>query len=642
MPSRFVRLVLPLLALAPWPGARAQGAPGASPYAQAQSAPNPPLPPGPASAPASLEELRQRLGGVLAAYGVREAALTLVSRGELLWAGGFGADATATAGPDSPARLGAASELVLSLAALRLAERKVISLDERLLALAPDAPVKNPYEQKSPLRLAHLLEHTAGLEELMPREETWAPLGAELEPLPELAKGSPRTARWAPGSRYSPSGAEATLAALALEQATGKPYAPLAATEVLGPLGMFSSGWELDDAAQVRLLENVRGHARGDHRPVHWPARGLASTARDLGHLLRMLVGRGTLDGKQFLTEESVGRLERGHTLPGAARLAGPGMGCASLQFEGFAGFAQRGGTDGSRVEVAWFPRERVGYALLLGEGFALEARDQAAVLVRRYLLAGLARPDPAPRVELPAAELEAKAGFWAPVSTANRLTGALTRLLGNAEVAAVPGALTLSISFGRALALVPTGEGTFRAADQPLPSVSFRTREGGVQELTSPWGTFEKRAPASALGMRLRGLLVLFTLLGMASALAFGLVWVPRALFGALREAPDLRLRTLPLLAALAAAELWLLITWSEQPLGRYNLTSVLAWLLPLVWAALSLAGLLAALRGVPQLGGRTRRLVWAHAFLVSVLQVGMAGWLAWNGLLGARLWVL
>ena len=122
-----------------------------------------------------------------------------------------------------------------------------------------------------------------------------------------------------------------------------------------------------------------------------------------------------------------------------------------------------------------------------------------------------------------------------------------------------------------------------------------------------------------------------------MLSTLPFALVWVPRWMFGGLRDVASLSTRVWPLLATLAfiaafvtATRLRLADTMSP------NLKTMLICGLGWLFGLLALVGLFQAVRTF----GRQRRLVALHSLLPALAVAGMALWLARIGMLGVRLW--
>jgi hypothetical protein len=208
-------------------------------------------------------------------------------------------------------------------------------------------------------------------------------------------------------------------------------------------------------------------------------------------------------------------------------------------------------------------------------------------------------------------------------------------------------------------------GRGALRLEADSVASAGLVV-QGERTLLVTPDGTFEK---AAAWWVFLRLALLGAALVSLGASLLFALVWVPRALFGKLKGAPDLRMRALPPLAALALGEWLLLWVRGGQPLGALNLTTGLLAALGLIYGALSLAALLEALvpkkvRARPQVsvpGGpaiqvqvegagprrapaavpsRAARAVRAFCLTVSLLAVFLAALLASYGLLGVRTW--
>src|SRR5690348_5894011 len=134
--------------------------PAVSLHAQEKSAPPPPK---------TLEELQKAIKSELDKNHVPGAGVALVSRGELLWCGGFGDADIASKKPvtcDTEFRVGSISKSFVALALLKLQEQGKIKLEARLHDVAPEIPMKNPWESVHPVRIVNLLEHTAGFDDM--------------------------------------------------------------------------------------------------------------------------------------------------------------------------------------------------------------------------------------------------------------------------------------------------------------------------------------------------------------------------------------------------------------------------------------------------------------------------------------------
>src|SRR5689334_14665906 len=108
--------------------------------------------------PQTLEELQKRISSELEKSRTPGAGIALVSKGELLWCGGFGSADLASKRPitcDTEFRVGSISKSFVALALLKLQEDGKINLDAHLHDLAPEIPLNNPWESTNPVRVAN-------------------------------------------------------------------------------------------------------------------------------------------------------------------------------------------------------------------------------------------------------------------------------------------------------------------------------------------------------------------------------------------------------------------------------------------------------------------------------------------------------
>jgi CubicO group peptidase (beta-lactamase class C family) len=104
-----------------------------------------------------------------------------------------------------------------------------------------------------------------------------------------------------PGERYEYSNIGATLAALAIEKATGMPYDAFTAKYILEPLHMSHSMWPSGQGGGMQLssLYESPGKPLPPYSLVTYPDGGFISSAEDMGkyltELLNGFTGKGTL-----------------------------------------------------------------------------------------------------------------------------------------------------------------------------------------------------------------------------------------------------------------------------------------------------------------------------------------------------------
>jgi CubicO group peptidase (beta-lactamase class C family) len=240
---------------------------------------------------------------------------------------------------------------VTSVAALMLYEAGAFALDDPvarwLPAFAsprvyrygpPFAPATVPSPE--PIRVRHLLTHTAGLtygfHYVHPVDALYR--AAEQEPGWASADLAARCERWAaiplaytPGTRWMYSVATDVLGRL-VEVVSGQRLDEFLAERIFGPLGMTDTGFcaEGERAARVpavyaldpatgKLTRDGEATARGtEPRAFLSGGGGLAGSAGDYHRFTQFLLGDGELDGVRLLGAPTVARMFRNH-LPGGA-----------------------------------------------------------------------------------------------------------------------------------------------------------------------------------------------------------------------------------------------------------------------------------------------------------------------------------
>jgi methyl acetate hydrolase len=254
-------------------------------------------------------------------------------------------------GPDTTFRIASMTKMVATVAALQLVERGTLDLDDDVETYLPefgelqvlegfdgDTPRLRAPAGKATVR--HLVTHTSGLTYWFWNADVarWH----EVTGIPNVLSGSmdifkaPLVAD--PGTRFE-YGINTDWLGRVVEAAGGQSLRDHFDEHILGPLGMTSTAFLIDDAQRERCVPiHLRGEdgawAASDidwsQQPEWWAGgHGLYSTPNDYLRFQRMLLNGGTLDGAQILSRATVeaafrnqiGELE----FPAAIATADPG-----------------------------------------------------------------------------------------------------------------------------------------------------------------------------------------------------------------------------------------------------------------------------------------------------------------------------
>jgi CubicO group peptidase (beta-lactamase class C family) len=258
---------------------------------------------------------------------------------------------------------------ITSVVAMQLYEEGALRLQDEVSRYLPafsgmqvlvggnvDQPRTRPATE--PVRLWHLLTHTAGLSYAFTRssllDDLYARRGADPISSPDLSLEQ-MCDRWAslpllfePGTAWNYSVATDVLGRV-VEVATGKRLDEVFAERVLGPLGMAATRWWVsgDDVQRLAALyaphpetgRAVRYDALGAaalrEPALHSGGGGLVSTAADYARFTAMLLGGGELDGVRVLGPRTLAYMGRNH-LPGGGTLTSLGRGqFAEVTYDG-------------------------------------------------------------------------------------------------------------------------------------------------------------------------------------------------------------------------------------------------------------------------------------------------------------------
>ncbi|TXN23406.1 serine hydrolase [Methylobacterium sp. WL9] len=194
---------------------------------------------------------------------------------------------------DTHFRIGSLTKSFTAAAILKLAEAGKLGLDDRIRQFVPGAPAS--WDR---VTLRHLLGHTSGIINYTALPDYYAKL-SRLERTPQeivaLVEAEPLL--FEPGTRMEYSNTGYVLLGMAIEAASGQPYAGYLREAILTPLGLKETGYDEASAVLPRRASGYRfGQAQWRNAPpmassIAYAAGGLYSTVDDLLAWSRALFG---------------------------------------------------------------------------------------------------------------------------------------------------------------------------------------------------------------------------------------------------------------------------------------------------------------------------------------------------------------
>lgn len=451
------------------------------------------LPPSPDDTPlpASLDEFRAAAARILERDGIPGAGIALIRPDRVEWAGGIGiadreAGTPVTAG--TLFRAGSVSKTLLAIALVQQYEDGALDLEAAVTDLLPQVTIENPFTA-SPVNVLHLLQHTAGFEDMRFSEMYNRGDPPDL-PLIDVLRRNPasRRVRWRPGTRMSYSNPGYTVAAAVLEHVTGRPYEDVIRERIFTPLDMPSSGFSLDAAARARL---ARGYDASGHVPVplsevyHRPAWNLHTSAEEFARFVQMLLNWGETDDLLVIDPEYLSNMERPRTSVAAAAglIYGYGSGIISGTLAGYPVLGHHGRIEGFTSAYGYAAGRDAGWVVLVNASDAAQAVDELAALAVTYLKRDIDPPAPADLPVTPPS-LVAHEGYYHPTGAAQDLFEPVRWLLGGVRIRVSDNALIASHLTGPDTRFMPMSDVLFRREADVTPSRVFTTTDDGQDVL--------------------------------------------------------------------------------------------------------------------------------------------------------------
>ena len=299
------------------------------------------------------------------------AAAAVIKDGERVYSGAAGvldANSRRLVKKDSVFQAASVSKLVNALGVLRLVQQGQLKLGDDIRDYVGSMLVPANRGQNSKPSIRRLLRHHAGTS-----QSGFRGYRQHITPLPtldDIIRGSGPANHPAiifsnvPGALYDYSGGGTTLLQKAIEVITDEGYQSWMKREVLLPLGMKRSSFEIGPPGSVaHESEIASGH---DVNGQVWPGRrhnypesaaaGLYTTAIDLSQVIKVINSGGILDGVSFLAPDLIDKMLN------AGQTNNVGLGC----FLNSNGSWYHGGSNkGFLCRIAGFPAQNSGLVLL-------------------------------------------------------------------------------------------------------------------------------------------------------------------------------------------------------------------------------------------------------------------------------------
>ncbi|WP_342316224.1 serine hydrolase domain-containing protein [Lysobacter sp. FW306-1B-D06B] len=399
--------------------------------------------------------------------------------------------------PQDQVHVGSVAKTVLATGVLRLVSQRRLSLDAPVSELLPGVAFDNPWASDSPVRVRHLLDHTAGLDDA--RLADMFSLKARADaPLSTFLDGRTLRVRSRPGSRHSYSNTGYTLLGMVIEAVTGARYDAWLDANLLRPLRMHDStfafttqeGAGANSRVAMGHFENGVAHAAV---PMFLrPAGQFTTTAEDMGRFARFLMSDGRIDGTAFIDPTLLRAMgqPQGTEAARAGLRVGYGLGMATRDRHGAVGKCHGGSTVGYRAMLCVFPQHQRAFFIALNTDHETADYGRFDRLLIESL--GLPMAEALPRMGEAGDAME---GYYIPSPNRFARFEWLDATLGFVRITREGEGVRFAPLQSSALMLTPVGGNLLRADDRALASHAFVTTADSTRAITTGLQTYERVA---------------------------------------------------------------------------------------------------------------------------------------------------
>ena len=590
--------------------------------------------------PRTLEEFRNAVQAVLSDTGVPGAGIALVRTSGVEWAGGVGVADRETNRPvtaDTHFRAGSISKTFIASALVQMYLDGDIDLDTPVAELASDVAIDNAWEITDPVRVIHLLQHTAGFDD-MHFNEVYNLSGRDL-PLDQVLRLNPasRVVRWRPGSRMAYSNPGYGVAGYIIEKVTGEKYEDRIAERIFKPSGMPTSSFYLTKDDEALLAKGYRDRTGPPvpFTPIYLrPAGNLHTSAQELGNWVHVLLNWGETETDLVIDPEYLSNMEHPRTTVAsdAGLRNGYGSGIASSFIDGFPMLGHGGGIDGFISNYAYSTSRDVGFVVLLNSTHSQDALRRISQLAVRYLKQDIEAP-PKPTATVAEATLRRYEGYYHDASPRNQAAAFLEWLLSGRSISVEGNHLVATPAFGAAAPLIPVSDTLFRLEDEPEATRVFIQGEGD-QMIFAGASTYAERWPRWRVES-VRWTVLISAVIVVTPITAF-LLWIVRAR----RDAPHAFwwLKSLLLMCAIGFLLPVLgVMNIVDRELGTRNIWTTAMFAGTLLLPAAAVLSFLFVIEAWRTGAGRWLR---AYALIVALAALVISGYLSAWGMIAFRPW--
>jgi len=455
----------------------------------------------------TIAQLHKQLETVIQKENIPGLMVAIVKNDSILYSGGLGyADLQKHRPVDQLTQFHFASvtKFFVAMGIQQLIAKGKLKLSDRIRDIAPEIPFSNRWEDTDPVRVVHLLEHTAGFDDV----QLNSMVNISEKPLLGIdaikAVSNSLTVRWKPGTMMSYSNPGYNVLGYIIEKVTDMPWDKYLYKQIFLPLNMRNSLFDRNGARRPNFAIGY-DFQDGEFRPMPFYQPGsngagsaLVSNAHDMAKFMLYLLN-GSADST-LLNNAYLKDMETIHsTLASQAGLQ-TGYALGNDLFPNNKKVSLRGHNGKGEGFVSWlfFNREAgLAYAIAANSVVNMWPISQA---IEEFLTKDIAARKP---VSLPIDEQKIKPllGYYQFMNPKNDRWEFYRRIFGGIELREInKDRLLVKKENGQIDSLVHLGNGIFRAKDDILPSFVLAKDSNGEPFFQGYGNSFYRKVPRASL----------------------------------------------------------------------------------------------------------------------------------------------
>jgi CubicO group peptidase (beta-lactamase class C family) len=593
----------------------------------------------------SIKELTDSIAVIMKQENIAGLMLGITTKDSVIFSGGIGysdMDTRRKVDERTLFRMGSITKMFVSLGIMKIVNEGKLKLDDELKKIAPEVPFQNKWESTNPVRIVHLLEHTSAFDDIklnrMYSLDTNENTGIEAM----LIHKNSMICRWKPGERFAYSNPNYAILGYIIEKVSGKPYNQYLTENILVPLGMMNSNFNLRSKFPEKDVKEYMVKT-GKILPVRsvtllsGSPGALWSSAEDMVRFVQLFLRNGS----PLFTTNTIAEIETAHSSLAArsGQKNGYSLGNDNV-YIGYSKFPFRGhdGLTGTCFSSLRYNRE-------LDIGFVLASNSNTNNYRIQQLIVSYFEQN-IPANNLTTQSIDKKAidlflGRYQFKSPRNEISAFRDKFQHAPKIYFEKGRLYLKPLIGPPSELLETGPMTFARRGMNLPVICFTKNDQGKNVMMIGGSYFEQTSNFWA--MCKRGAILIAVLFAL-SGIILGILSLVGVTIGKLSWR-DLIPRVIPMIGvfSLVLAILNLLevqnYTYKLAELTTINLRTMIIFLGTSVFGIVSILSLLFSFR----MFSKHKKRWFAYYFLFTSISLFFIAAILWQiGWIGLRTWAL